>query len=395
MTLFFCNNGTLDPRLITTLGTNVKSHSSAIGHFGTGLKYAIAGILRIGGQISITTKKSHWEFGTSREEIRGKEFDIVTMTVESGAFAVSQRLGFTTELGGDWEPWQLYRELRANAEDEGGVIVFEDAPITTAAMFARVVDGLGNWDTVISVDCDALEAAHAAAGEFWLDSTRELLWASPELEIYLGASPYLFYRGMRATSAGRLPWPLTFSFLGNGVAGAELTEDRTLRSESSAITIITMALLKEAPRAVLELIFDAGVADEAQREISFPSWIEPGPNFIELVIERMRLRGKLPHSAREAVRTFRKEAVAKAELAIPEGGWEEIAAAAPPLADEITAYKYGWMSEAESRIAGLETELAYWKAAAHALAFGNGRVELSAVADWGRAEDADPVEEGT
>ena len=40
----------------TTMGVSVKESDNAIGKFGTGLKYAIAGVLRLGGTIAMTSQ---------------------------------------------------------------------------------------------------------------------------------------------------------------------------------------------------------------------------------------------------------------------------------------------------------------------------------------------------
>lgn len=46
--IIFENSGEIDPQLISLIGVNVKESESAIGYFGTGLKYAIACLARWG-----------------------------------------------------------------------------------------------------------------------------------------------------------------------------------------------------------------------------------------------------------------------------------------------------------------------------------------------------------
>lgn len=53
--VIFRNKGIIDPRSITTFGVSSKDSESAIGYFGTGLKYAIAILLREGCKIDIYT----------------------------------------------------------------------------------------------------------------------------------------------------------------------------------------------------------------------------------------------------------------------------------------------------------------------------------------------------
>ena len=51
--LIFYTPTTLDEAFIFTMGASVKKSNNPIGFFGTGLKYAIAVTLRLGGSIKI------------------------------------------------------------------------------------------------------------------------------------------------------------------------------------------------------------------------------------------------------------------------------------------------------------------------------------------------------
>src|SRR5690554_6101264 len=117
MTLAFHNPGVLDSRLITLFGASVKPNSTnPIGFFGTGLKYAIAVTLRLGGKIELHAGGETITISQQTTAIRDKQFSTIFMRDSKG----STMLGFTTELGKTWEPWMAYRELLCNALDEGG-----------------------------------------------------------------------------------------------------------------------------------------------------------------------------------------------------------------------------------------------------------------------------------
>ena len=67
--LLFENPGEIDPRLIGSFGVNVKDDpSTAFGFFGTGLKYALAILLRTGHEVTIqsglTEHRFEKRFGT-------------------------------------------------------------------------------------------------------------------------------------------------------------------------------------------------------------------------------------------------------------------------------------------------------------------------------------------
>ncbi len=55
--VIFRNKGVIDPSSITTFGVSSKENPGAIGFFGTGLKYAIAILLREGCDITIHAGK--------------------------------------------------------------------------------------------------------------------------------------------------------------------------------------------------------------------------------------------------------------------------------------------------------------------------------------------------
>jgi hypothetical protein len=110
--LYFHNPGEIDIRGATIAGLSAKQGDSPIGFFGTGLKYAIASVLRWQGRISIWSGTEEYKFLARSLDFRGVEFQQIMMN--------DQPLGFTTEYGKTWQPWQIFRELYANALDEGG-----------------------------------------------------------------------------------------------------------------------------------------------------------------------------------------------------------------------------------------------------------------------------------
>lgn len=142
--IIFSNPGLIDIRALTTLGINAKENPSAIGYFGSGAKYAIACILRWGGSITIYRGTERYSFTTVEHETRGKKFSIVCMN--------GNELGFVTDYGKNWQPWQVYRELWTNAMDEAGAV--------TEISTDDLIPGMEDFTTVV-VDCDEITKAHA------------------------------------------------------------------------------------------------------------------------------------------------------------------------------------------------------------------------------------------
>lgn len=200
MTVYFCNREPIDLDAIAVMGVSVKVADNPIGYFGTGLKFSIATLLRTGHKVALVRSGERILFTAEAATIRGEELQRVRMG--------DALLGFTTQLGRNWEPWQAYRELHCNCTDEGGVISDE------------IPDG--EWGTVFEVDGDALELAHRNKRKIFLSGTA--LSSTDECEIHSGETHDAFYRGVKAH---RHQAHAMFTY--NITEAMELTEDRTVK----------------------------------------------------------------------------------------------------------------------------------------------------------------------
>jgi hypothetical protein len=192
----------------TTMGVSVKESDNAIGNFGTGLKYAIAGVLRLGGTIVIHVDGERHEFRAVETTIRGRAFQIVQCN--------GVPCGFTTDLGKHWEPWQLFRELASNALDEGGRWERGNAPLDAG-------------QTVMHVDCRAVEDSERTERVF-LDKRRLLLDSSNGAQVFEGASPHYYFNGIRAGSFNGMA-PVSVNVLHGNLSEDRLLDLSTVNSE--------------------------------------------------------------------------------------------------------------------------------------------------------------------
>lgn len=204
----FSNPGKIDPRVWSTFGVSAKETDSAIGQFGTGLKYAIAVLMREGRSLKIKSGKDEYVFGVEKTDIRGKEFSQITCNGEP--------LPFTTHLGSKWELWMAYREIYSNCLDEGGHIG-EDG------------------ETVIYA-----EIGDIAHNDVFLDTeNRRLISSSEYCDIYAGQSDWIFYKGIKAKEPHRR------CFFTYNVKKADLTEDRTFKYDFEVERAISNAVLEK------------------------------------------------------------------------------------------------------------------------------------------------------
>lgn len=241
----------------TTMGVSVKE-DGAIGKFGTGMKYAIAGVLRLGGSISVAVEGILYKFTAVAADIRGREFRIVHCN--------GQPCGFTTELGKHWEPWQLFRELASNALDEGG------------SWSREAIEGV----TVIQVRCRELEDAGDTEKVF-LPKGEPLVESAMGATIYSGPSRHYYYKGIRAGSFDRVA-PVTID-----VSDGTLSEDRLL-DESSVRRELAWAF-RTATRFDEQLVLDVLAQNEAghfwvDKMCPYTLGTELPPKLMEFITQR-------------------------------------------------------------------------------------------------------------
>lgn len=215
--VIFQNPGFIPIEAITTLGVNAKDDdTTAIGHFGTGLKYAICIILRLGGSITIYRGEQMLNFLSFPSEIRGKTFNIVHL--DNGVDRL-QPLGFTTDLGKDWQPWMAYRELESNVRDEQGQS-YAGTSLTSAGL------SLSPFTTTIIVQCEPIYEAWLNRDEIFLQGKADFtaVSGSEHLELIDKPSSNYYYRGIKAGSfSDEAPFTLNLISSPHG----QLTEDRT------------------------------------------------------------------------------------------------------------------------------------------------------------------------
>lgn len=242
--IVFQNPGLIDMAAVTTMGVSVKETDSPIGFFGTGLKFAIATVLRMGEAITIFRGQERFEFTAEPATIRGEEFSIVHMN--------GQPLGFTTMLGRTWEPWMAFRELASNCRDEGGE--YWHATACSSA----------DDKTTIYVTGDALRQAFMDRESILLEGTP--LYADDQIEIFDGPSPFVFYRGVRIHTS---PTPTALRY--NIKSVLELTEDRTAKSAFSVHLRIEQALPRITDETLMRRLLTAGDGF-LEHALDFESW---------------------------------------------------------------------------------------------------------------------------
>ena len=106
------NKGELDVSSLILLGASTKREdNSKIGFFGSGNKYAIATLIRMGIQFKIFSGEKEIVITTSGINFRGQSFEQIHID--------GQPTSLTTDMGPQWEEWMALREWVSNSLDEG------------------------------------------------------------------------------------------------------------------------------------------------------------------------------------------------------------------------------------------------------------------------------------
>lgn len=283
MIVSFQNNGEIDMRAVTTIGISAKEGDSPIGYFGSGLKYAISVILRSGGSITVWSGLHRYVFAKAPVRVRDQDFEVITMTEYGPSCEVGREpreLGFTTRLGVNWEGWQAFREIYCNAIDEKGEVIMSREGHTPSEGKTTIhVSGVVDF-----------EESYNKRGAIVL--TREPAFRLQGVDVHLGESQHIYYRGILA---GELDRPSAFCY--NILTPLVLTEDRTIKHIHYAHHAIARAIVQaedeeflegalHAPREGFEHRLDLGVGAEM---------VTPSVKFLDMAEAALRSVEK-PHN---------------------------------------------------------------------------------------------------
>lgn len=122
--ILFRNKGLLNKLDIVTIGSSEKrNNSKLIGEYGSGLKYAICGMISHSIQFRIFSGEEEFvctEMPISNGE---KSKNVLVVNGEKSSIAI--------DIGHKWKPWMYLRELFSNCADENGTYEINDKDISS------------------------------------------------------------------------------------------------------------------------------------------------------------------------------------------------------------------------------------------------------------------------
>jgi hypothetical protein len=169
--LTFINTGEVDTKAMTLIGASTKrDDAKLIGFFGSGFKYALAALLRIGATPIIYSGTHKIEITTREETFRDKTFRVICID--------GKETSMTVESGPDWSAVDAIREIYSNAIDEGLVnkVMYDEKP--TGVQGVTVVS--------IPINCDEIQFVVDNWGDYFLDTKNKTPIVSTDLlDLYI------------------------------------------------------------------------------------------------------------------------------------------------------------------------------------------------------------------
>jgi|GEM_PF-5123370 len=243
--LVFETPGLLDLRSLTLMGVSAKPGvEQPIGMFGTGMKYAVAVLCRLGAPPTVWIGRNRYDFVVREDEFRGSTISAIDMVGPMDR----RELPYTTEYGKFWEPWMVYRELESNTIDEGGQtwiaeIYAEDGEeISPRPEHTRIV-----------VTQPDVVAQHDRRDEVFLPDMGTPLVETRDIRAWVRPSLSAWYRGLKVHDLGKKPSMMTYD-----LRNARLTEDRTLSSTFQLRSAVPGAIVRLEDEALIYQLLTAG-----------------------------------------------------------------------------------------------------------------------------------------
>lgn len=324
----FSTPGIIPIRAFTSFGISAKPETkSPIGYFGTGLKYAVAILLRSGCKITMYRGKHKYVFEPKAMEFRDKQFTTIMLQRHSLMLPriFATELPFTTELGKNWELWQAFRELYSNTLDENGSAV-------TMSNEANYLTGFQSEWTHIIVEGDKfLDEYHDRAKTFLPEALRERPADGTSVQRFDGVSKHIYYRGMRVHD---LKEPSLFTY--NILSTLELTEDRTVKHAFYIDSFVASYWKASTDKELVKRVVTAkeGVYE---RKLDFDySYGTPNEVFLDVAVSE---KAHLSPTISKMVSTYRPDPVVKTTYPFDER-----------LSRIIECYKGGQFARAEELI---------------------------------------------
>lgn len=292
MSIVHVTPGLLDIRGFTILGLHAKPNTTTpIGKFGSGLKYAVATLVRLGCKVQVFIGETEYEFYTKSADFRGVEFQQLMMKKRKGFFSkwTYVELPFTTQFGRFWEAWQAFRELESNTRDENGQTLEVES-------FSGVN---ANNTTSIVVTGAPYEEAYLNRDQVFLPKALTKREGDDQVQVFNEPSKHIYWRGIRVYDLDK---PSIYTY--NILADLELTEDRTIKYMFFAHQHIAGYVSRSKDTRLINAVVGAKDGNfESKLDFDY-AYNSPSAEFNEVVRKKMHRGGYVGSAATSYYRKY-------------------------------------------------------------------------------------------
>ncbi len=171
------NKKEIDINAFRLLGASTKrGDKTKIGYFGSGLKYAIAVLIRDKVKLKVYSGSDEIKINTVKKKFGDKNFDVIKFN--------NQLSSLTTDMGVDWKTWFAIREIYCNALDEGSCKVDvankmkaeKGNTIFFIEMNDKIKDVFKNWNNYFS------------------DKRTDIIYEDGKNKVFIGGEKFVMYR---------------------------------------------------------------------------------------------------------------------------------------------------------------------------------------------------------
>lgn len=266
MQISVSNKGEIELEAIRLMGASTKRGTAGqIGYFGTGLKYSMAWLLRNNFWIKIYSGTREIPIEVRPVRLRGQDF--------SEIFIDGQPSSITTDIGPNWEPWHILREIYCNAVDEGeaDIKLGEYAPRAGRTTFQFGIDG------VTKASLELMQVIASSNNYFIFGETPLHQWET--VKVYDKDNPRskckIFRNGVLVYIYNK---PSLYNY---DIADLRLTEDRSAASEWDIDNNIGGAIANISDKHFAETILSATTDDVEFVAQSFAVYSDQNPKMLE------------------------------------------------------------------------------------------------------------------
>ena len=307
MSIIFKTPGELDVRAFTMFGLSAKPGSNnPIGKFGTGLKNAVAVLLRSACSIRVFIGETEYEFCTVKSDFRGQEFEQIRMRKRQSLLKQWRYVDmpYTTELGKFWKPWQAFRELESNTRDEDGATYVDHESMSF---------GEPNTTTIV-VSGTEFEEAYKNRDTVFLPNALTRREGDDKVQVFNEPSKHIYWRGIRAFD---LEHPSVYTY--NILEDMDLTEDRTLKYVWEAQSKIAAYVVRSKDTRLINSIVSADAEKFFEGRLDFDySYTSPSEEFKSVILKKRSRGSYISPRALTYYDKYTPVIVAKSELTVKE-----------------------------------------------------------------------------